>query len=134
MSSLAFDTHKFVKDLTGAGMMTEQAEVLAETYATLLTDRLATKEDIKALRGDMISLEKRLNGKMETLEERLNSKIETLEKQLNSKIETLEERLNGNMETLEERLNRRIEQAQMHTIVSITGILGFLMLVLRFYE
>ena len=34
---LAFDTHKFVKDLTGAGMAVEQAEALAETYATLLT-------------------------------------------------------------------------------------------------
>ena len=42
MASLAFDTHAFVKDLTASGMPTEQAEVLARTYATLLTDRLAT--------------------------------------------------------------------------------------------
>lgn len=34
---LAFDTHKFVKDLTKAGRATEQAEVLATTYATVLT-------------------------------------------------------------------------------------------------
>ena len=43
MASLAFDTHAFVKDLTASGMPTAQAEVLARTYATLLTDRLATK-------------------------------------------------------------------------------------------
>ena len=49
MSTLAFDTHKFVKDLTAAGMKTEQAEVLASSYAGLLTDRLATKDDLKAL-------------------------------------------------------------------------------------
>ncbi|MBL6782223.1 MAG: DUF1640 domain-containing protein [Alphaproteobacteria bacterium] len=48
-STLAFDTHKFVKDLTKTGMKTEQAEVLANHYASLLNDRLATKEDIRAL-------------------------------------------------------------------------------------
>ena len=65
MSNLAFDTHKFVKDLTRNGMPDKQAEVLADHYASLLTDRLATKEDlarvqskleskIEALRKDMM--------------------------------------------------------------------------------
>ena len=49
MTTLAFDTHKFVKELTAAGMKTEQAEVLASSYASLLTDRIATKDDLKAL-------------------------------------------------------------------------------------
>ena len=57
MSTLAFDTHKFVKQLTAAGMKTEQAEVLASSYATLLTDRIATKDDLKAL-------EDRLNARI----------------------------------------------------------------------
>ena len=57
MSILAFDTHKFVKELTGAGMKTEQAEVLANSYAGLLTDRIATKDDLKAL-------EDRLNARI----------------------------------------------------------------------
>ena len=57
MSTLAFDTHKFVKELTGAGMKTEQAEVLASSYAGLLTDRIATKDDLKAL-------EDRLNARI----------------------------------------------------------------------
>ena len=48
-SILAFDTHKFVTDLTRAGMDTSQAEVLAQTYAELMTDRLATKDDIALL-------------------------------------------------------------------------------------
>ena len=57
MSTLAFDTHKFVKELTAAGMKTEQAEVLANSYAGLLTDRIATKDDLKAL-------EDRLNARI----------------------------------------------------------------------
>ena len=57
MSTLAFDAHKFVKQLTAAGMKTEQAEVLASSYASLLTDRIATKDDLKAL-------ENRLNARI----------------------------------------------------------------------
>ena len=57
MTTLAFDTHKFVKELTAAGMKTAQAEVLASSYASLLTDRIATKDDLKAL-------EDRLNARI----------------------------------------------------------------------
>ena len=68
MSTLAFDTHKFVKELTAAGMKTEQAEVLASSYATLLTDRIATKDDLKALEDQM-------DARFEALEDRLNARI-----------------------------------------------------------
>ena len=57
MTTLAFDTHKFVKELTAAGMKTALAEVLASSYASLLTDRIATKDDLKAL-------EDRLNARI----------------------------------------------------------------------
>ena len=53
MNTLAFDTHKFVKELTAAGMKTAQAEVLAISYASL-TDRIATNGDLKAL-GDRLN-------------------------------------------------------------------------------
>ena len=68
MSTLAFDTHKFVKELTAAGMKTAQAEVLANSYATLLTDRIATKDDLRAL-------EARIDVRFEALENRLNARI-----------------------------------------------------------
>ena len=68
MSTLAFDTHKFVKELTAAGMKTEQAEVLASSYASLLTHRIATKDDLKAL-------ETRMESRLEALEDRLNARI-----------------------------------------------------------
>ena len=68
MTTLAFDTHKFVKELTAAGMKTEQAEVLASSYASLLTDRIATKDDLKAL-------ESRMDDRFQALEDRLNARI-----------------------------------------------------------
>ena len=64
MSSIAFDTHAFVKDMTQAGMPEEQAELLARSQATLIDEKLATKQDLKELEArlcrDMKELELRL--------------------------------------------------------------------------
>ena len=49
MATLTFDTHAFVKELTQAGMPEEQAEVLARSQATLIDEKLATKQDLKEL-------------------------------------------------------------------------------------
>ena len=64
MATLAFDTHAFVKEMTQAGMPEAQAEVLARSQATLIDEKLATKQDLKELearlRHDMKELELRL--------------------------------------------------------------------------
>ena len=49
MGTVTFDTHAFVKELTGAGMPEEQAEVLARSPAALIDEKLATKQDLKEL-------------------------------------------------------------------------------------
>ena len=49
MSTITFDTHKFVKRLTEAGMPVQQAEILAEEQAELIDERLATKDDLERL-------------------------------------------------------------------------------------
>ena len=49
MAFAAFDTHKYVKRLTAAGMPEPQAEVIADEQRSLIDDQLATKQDIKAL-------------------------------------------------------------------------------------
>lgn len=60
MSSLTFDTHKYIKRLTEAGMPLVQAEVLAEEQTKLIDERLATKDDLKMM-------ELRLTMKLGTL-------------------------------------------------------------------
>ena len=47
MSTVTFDAHAFVKELTRAGMPEEQAEVLARSQAALIDDNPATKQDLK---------------------------------------------------------------------------------------
>ena len=49
MAAIMFDTHAFVKELTQAGMPEPQAEVLARSQATLIDEKLATKEGLKKL-------------------------------------------------------------------------------------
>ena len=49
MTSLAFDTHRYVKRLIAVGMPENQAEVIADEQRALIEDQLATKQDIKAL-------------------------------------------------------------------------------------
>ena len=47
MAAIMFDTHAFVKELTEAGMPEAQAEVLARNQATLIDEKLVTKQDLK---------------------------------------------------------------------------------------
>ena len=54
--AIAFDTHRFVKNLTGHGFTEEQAEVLATEHVALLNSNLATKADIENLRHGIETL------------------------------------------------------------------------------
>ena len=56
-----FDTHAFVKRLTGVGMPEEQAEALADEQARLIDERLVTKDDLERLEQRLII---RLGGVM----------------------------------------------------------------------
>ena len=68
MATLAFDTHAFVKELTQAGMPEAQAEVLARSQATLIDEKLATKQDLN-------ELEARLTRDLKELELRLTIRL-----------------------------------------------------------
>ena len=78
MTNLAFDTHKFVKDLTIAKMPQAQAEALAYHYASLLDDRLATKDDIKLLASKVEKDNAHLVSKVEKDNAQLASDIKQL--------------------------------------------------------
>jgi len=82
MTTIAFDTHTFVKKLKAVGFTEEQAEVFAEEQARLIEDRLATKNDLidleAALRRDMKELETSLKRDMKDLEYRIVIKLGAL--------------------------------------------------------
>ena len=47
--TITFDTLAYAKRLKAAGVPEKQAEVQAEAFAEIIQDRIATKQDIKAL-------------------------------------------------------------------------------------
>ena len=129
MSNLAFDTHKFVRDLTKANMPEDQAVALAQHYANLLDDRLATKDDLKLLKGDLKLLKgdlTLLRSDLEKVETGLKAEISGLRKDMVH----LEERMNARFVNLEERLNSRIVNVALKTqlagVVIICTVLGVL--------
>ena len=63
--AIAFDTHRFVKNLTASGFTEAQAEALANEQAHLLDSNLATKSDILAIRSDILAIRSDLEVKIE---------------------------------------------------------------------
>ena len=59
-NAIAFDALAYAKKLKSVGFTEEQAEVQAETLASIIDERLATKQDILDMRRDMKETELRL--------------------------------------------------------------------------
>ncbi len=111
MATLAFDTHAFVKELTQAGMPEAQAKVLARSQATLIDEKLATKQGLKEL------------------EVRLRRDLKELEALLLHDLKELEVRLTHDMKELEVRLTRDMKELELRLKHDLTLRLGSMMVV-----
>ena len=89
MEITAFDTHDFVKRLTEVGMPEAQAEILAEEQSRLIKERLATKQDLKAMEVAIMELKRDIKE----LEDRLKRDMMELKRDLRE----LEDRLKRDM-------------------------------------
>ncbi|MGC6536849.1 MAG: coiled-coil domain-containing protein [Candidatus Puniceispirillaceae bacterium] len=123
MSNLAFDTYKFVKDLTKSGMPDKQAEVLADHYARLLDDRLTTKDDLATVHTKISISEQNLRTEITTLDSRLTTEVAALD----AKITALEDKMMASLATLRKDMMITILSAQLVSITVICTIIGFLL-------
>ena len=66
MSAITFDTLKFVERLEKAGASRELAsalvEVQKESLAEVMDSTFATKSDIRAVRDDLVNIDRRMDG------------------------------------------------------------------------
>ena len=66
MSTITFDTLKYVKQLESAGVSPAQAEAFVVAQRDILADvletQLATKADIRLVRDDIVKVERRMDG------------------------------------------------------------------------
>ncbi len=81
--AIAFDTHRFVKRLTGCGFTERQAETLAEEHVALLNANLATKADVEGARADIEALRQ----ETEALRQETKAGIEALRQETKAAIE-----------------------------------------------
>ncbi len=66
--TVAFDTHKFIKQMVATGFTEEQAETQVRLLSEILDTQLATKGDIIRLEKDILRLEKGIEtAKVETI-------------------------------------------------------------------
>jgi len=55
MSSLAMETHEFIKELTEAGLTEHQSEVIARHQSLIISENLATKQDMESLKEELFA-------------------------------------------------------------------------------
>ena len=113
MSSLAFDTHKFVRELTKANMPEAQAEVLAQHYANLLSDRLATKDDLKIQ-------DKTIDTRFDNFEDRMDDRFKNFEDRMDERFKNFEERINA-------RIINVALKTQIAGVIITCGIIGLML-------
>ena len=79
MSTLALDTHKAIKTLREAGFEEAQAEAMVATFGNAMSENVATKTDVAALKTDVAALSDvaALKTDMLALEQRLTVRLYT---------------------------------------------------------
>ena len=117
------DTLASANTLMESGFTNEQAQALV----TMMTDNLATKEDIEALRlaleGDIGAIRLALEGDIEALRLALGGDIEALRLALEGDIEALRLALEGDIEAL--RIATKADLKDLNN--SMTIRLGFML-------
>lgn len=76
MSTITFDTHKFVKQLEVAGVPTVQAEAFVNAQRDILSEALdstlATRTDMLSIKSDIKSLELKMDSKFALADARMD--------------------------------------------------------------
>ena len=80
--AIAFDTHRFVKNLTAGGFTEKQAEALADEQVHLLNANLATKADIQAVKADIQAVKADLQVEIQTVKADLQVGMQTVKADL----------------------------------------------------
>ncbi|MCY3956422.1 MAG: hypothetical protein OXF47_10600 [Nitrospira sp.] len=115
--TIIFDTHRFVKRMTDAGMASPIAEALADEYTQLLERNLSTKQDIARLEGttrqDIARLEGTTRQDIARLEETTRQDIARLEEATRQDIARLEETTRQDIARLEETTRQDIARLEI---------------------
>ena len=157
--AIAFDTHAFVKSLTGAGMPEDQAEILAkgqsDLYECLVTRkhfeftlkheleklRAELKHDIETVRAELKSDIDKVQANLEQVKAELKHDIATVKAELQHQLDEhkaansqalkeLELNLKHELETVKIELKRDIKEMEQKLTIKLGAFLGVSVIVL----
>ena len=100
------------------------AAVLAETYAGLLTDRLATKDEMRALDKGVTDLREEMHSEIGKLREEMHREIGLLREETKKEFATLRTEIGKDLAALRSEINARIAYSQLATIVILSAVMG----------
>jgi hypothetical protein len=83
---LRFDTLKFAKELTEAGMDPRQAETLVRGLGDMDTSELATRTDVALVRTEVADLRSELKSEIADLRSELRTEVADLRSELRTEI------------------------------------------------
>ncbi|MBF0191725.1 MAG: hypothetical protein HQL99_11395 [Magnetococcales bacterium] len=92
-TAIAFDTYAYVRKLRDAGVDEAQAAIQAEALVALVEDRLATKQDMAALKRDLADVDANLRKDLAMVEANLKRDIKELDTKMETRFKELELRM-----------------------------------------
>ena len=133
MTAVAFDTHKFIKELRGSGLPEGQAEALQRAFSEAIGANLATKIDVERIEHKIESHRQENKGDIERLENKIDSDIkdlkhdiESFRKETKNDIESLRKETKSDIERSEQRVTIRLGSIMVVGIAVLAGVIKFL--------
>ena len=126
-----FDSHRFVKRLTKAGLSEEVAEILADEHTRLIVpEDVATKADVGAVKADVEALDakvERVRAEMATKADvaALDAKVERVRAEMATKTD-----IHREIAASEARIEQRLQNAILEAKVSLIKWMVATMMVL----
>ena len=128
--AIAFDTHAFVKRLTGAGMPEDQAEILAKGQSDLY-ERLVTRKHFEfTLKHELEKLRTELKHDIATVKAELQHQLDEHKAANRQALKELELNLKHELETVKTELKRDIKEMEQKLTIKLGTFLGISVTVL----
>jgi len=128
MRTLAFDTLEFANKLKAANFTADQAEALAASMASIVEERLATKQDLKELEGRLEARIKELETGMKEMETGMRRDLKELETGLRHDLKELETGLKRDMKELETSLRHDMKELELRLCHDLSLRLGAMLI------
>ena len=127
VSAVPFDTHRFVKRLTDAGMDERQAEALADEQVVLLNTNLATRSELAGVEANLkqalAAVEADLKQEIARVEADLRQALAAVEAELKQEIARVEADLRQALAAVEAGLKQEIARVETSLLKWMVGAL-----------